>query len=79
MEPDNNRLLSVTSGYQSGFDISLNLVKLRTKSIIMESQSAHMADIWTPKNVQIASLPLQLDQLVGPCPVSNDIQISVTQ
>ena len=75
----NKRLLSLTSGYQSGFDVSLNLVKLRTKAIIMESQSADMADIWTPKNFQIASVPLLLDQPVVPGPVSNDIQISVTQ
>ena len=45
----------------------------------MESQSADMADIWTPKNFQIASVPLLLDQPVVPGPVSNDIQISVTQ
>ena len=45
----------------------------------MESQSADRPDIWTPKNLQIASLPLLLDQLVVPEPVSNDIQISVTQ
>ena len=74
----NKRLLSVTSGYQSEFDVPLNLVELRTKAIIMESQSADIAGIWTPKNFQIASVPLQLDQLVVPGPVSNDIQIGVT-
>ena len=34
----------------------------------MESQSADRPDIWTPKNLQIASFPLLLDQLVVPGP-----------
>ena len=75
----NKRLLSSKSSTQSGFDVSLNLVKLRTKAIIMESQLADMADTWTPKNFQIASVPLPHDQPVKYDSVwSTDIQISVT-
>ena len=56
-----------------GLDTSVNLVKLRTRTILLEAQSADIKDQWTPNNFQITPSTLSIITLSQRSASDNEI------